>query len=132
MTPDATTHPTPTPVGGTLGSRNLWQSFGLGLAVIAVVGIVVRVAYIQIVGPHTRVYTDSSWYYLLAKDVRHGLGYIDIGRQFGFGGPPTRRPTAFLPPGYPSFLVVVQTLFGEAVHTARLSGVATGAATVAL
>jgi 4-amino-4-deoxy-L-arabinose transferase-like glycosyltransferase len=105
---------------------------------IVVIGLVVRVVYIQFVAPHSALMPDSGWYFWEAENLRHGLGYMYIPPP-KFGGNLDHdyrvvngHPTAFWPPGYPVFLVVVQIVFGAALHTSQLAGVATGAATIVL
>lgn len=112
------------------------RRFAIGLGAIALFGVLARVVYVEVVGPHTRYFTDSIWYYWLARDVRHGSGYIDIARQFGVssghGLAAVHRPTAFWPPAYPGYLVVVQSIFGQSLRASRFAGVVTGAATISL
>jgi 4-amino-4-deoxy-L-arabinose transferase-like glycosyltransferase len=118
---------------GATGSR---QRFVMGLLAAIAVGVVVRVAYLEIVGPHTRLFADSGWYYAQATNIRRGVGYVDIAREIGFWDgravPHGLRATAYWPPGYPTFLAGVQGLFGTTVFVSRLAGAATGAATIAL
>ena len=44
--------------------------------IAAVVGVVARVAYIQLVAPHGQLFPDSGWYFWQAQNLRHGLGYV--------------------------------------------------------
>jgi 4-amino-4-deoxy-L-arabinose transferase-like glycosyltransferase len=110
--------------------------FGVVLALIVVLGVLVRVVYIMRVAPHSGFFNDSIWYHLQATNIRTGAGYIDIAREFGaFNGHPEfagHRATAYWPPLFPGFLAVVQTGFGSGIRTSQYAGVATGAATVAL
>jgi 4-amino-4-deoxy-L-arabinose transferase-like glycosyltransferase len=114
------------------------RPFALPLAMTVVLGLIVRVVYIQFVAPHSVLMPDSGWYFWQAENLRHGLGYayippprfgVNIDRDFrAVNG----HPTAFWPPGYPAFLVVVQIIFGSALRTSQLAGAATGGATIAL
>ena len=110
--------------------------FAAGLVVLAAVGGVARFAYVELVAPHHRVFTDSAWYFVQARNIRTGLGYLDIGRQYAAANAHASafdlRPTAFWPPAYPTFLAGWQWVFGPAVLTSQLAGCALGALTVVL
>jgi 4-amino-4-deoxy-L-arabinose transferase-like glycosyltransferase len=112
------------------------RTFGIALGIVVLVGILVRVAYIRVVGPHTRLWNDSGWYFSQASNILHGRGYLDVGRQFAYqySDPSATRlvPGAFWPPGYPVFLAGVEWLFGPSWYATRMAGVATGGATVLL
>lgn len=111
------------------------RNFGLVLGGIVVLGVVVRIAYIEIVLHHVNVFADSIWYYQQGRSLRHGGGFVDVFHWFGWvdGHPaPKAAATAYWPPGYPSFLAVVQAVVGDGLRTSQLAGCATGAATIAL
>jgi 4-amino-4-deoxy-L-arabinose transferase-like glycosyltransferase len=112
------------------------RTFTVSLGAIVLFGVLVRVLYLEVVGPHTRLFADSGWYYAQAGNIRRGIGYVDIAREIGFWNgravPHGLRATAFWPPGYPTFLAGVQVLFGTTVFVSRVAGAATGAATIAL
>ncbi len=101
-----------------------------------VVGIAVRVVYVRVVGPHTKLWNDSGWYFSQAYNVLHGRGYLDIGHQFAYQSGHAAQtklvPGAFWPPGYPVFLAGVEWLFGPSWYATRMAGVVTGGATVLL
>lgn len=109
--------------------------FGVALAGIVLVGIAIRVVYVQVVAAHSVPFQDSLWYFDQAANIRRGVGYVDIGRQYGASNghrfAAGLRPTAFWPPGYPTFLAGVQRVFGDSFHTSRIAGAATGGATIA-
>ena len=111
-------------------------SFGVLLAVIAGVGVLIRIVYILVVIRHVKLFPDSVWYLIQAKNVRSGIGYVDVGRQFGafngHGATAGNVDTAYWPPLYTLFLAGVQSIFGEAVRTSQLAGIGTGAATIVL
>ena len=106
--------------------------FGVLLAIVVVVGCVVRAIYTLEVAPHTRLFPDSLWYRAQALNLRAGRGYVDVGGQLGAfrGLTPRTRATAYWPPLYPGYLAVGQALFGESVRGTQLLGCVTGAATV--
>jgi hypothetical protein len=111
-------------------------AFVIGLASVVACGIVARLAYVELVAPHYRISVDSSWYYVLGRDIRTGIGYVDPGRQFAVADHHPEdfaiRATAYWPPGYPAFLAAWQAVFGSAVLTSQLAGCALGGATIAL
>ena len=110
--------------------------FGLLLGAIALIGVVIRVLYIEHLAPSQRLFPDSWWYWFQAKNLRAGNGYIDIARQLGaFNGHASvagERPTAYWPPLYPMLLAIWQALVGDSIRTSQLLGSVTGATTVAL
>jgi hypothetical protein len=109
--------------------------FGVVLGAVAVLGAGIRFAYVVFVAPHGPLYADSFFYYEQALNLRHGLGYIEVFREFGHVRHPQAAgnfPTAYWPPGYPAFLVVIQSAFGDAIRTSKLGGCLSGAATIAL
>jgi 4-amino-4-deoxy-L-arabinose transferase-like glycosyltransferase len=111
-------------------------AFAVGLASIVACGIAVRFAYVELVAPHHRIFTDSSWYYVQARNIRTGLGYISVGREFAAANHHPDafaiRATAYWPPAYPTFLAAWQAVFGAAVQTSQLAGCALGGATIVL
>ena len=117
-------------------TRSTRTIFAFWLGIIAVVGIIVRLIYIERYAPYRHLFDDSSWYYLQALNLRRGHGYIDIAREFGVlkGHPEVagERATAYWPPLFPIALAGWQSIFGESVRTSQLMGVATGAATVVM
>jgi 4-amino-4-deoxy-L-arabinose transferase-like glycosyltransferase len=110
--------------------------FGVMLLAIAAGAAVLRVGYVEIVGPHARLFADSGWYQVQASNIRSGVGYIDVARELGFWNgmpvPHGHRATAYWPPAYPAFLAAVQRAFGTSVFVQRVAGAATGAASVAV
>jgi 4-amino-4-deoxy-L-arabinose transferase-like glycosyltransferase len=129
--------PAPTSVGEDVAvvvpSR---RTFTVSLGAIVLFGALVRVVYVEVIGPHARLFADSGWYYAQAANIRRGVGYVDIARQIGFWNghavPHELRATAYWPPAYPTFLAGVQVLFGTSIFVARVAGAATGAATILL
>jgi 4-amino-4-deoxy-L-arabinose transferase and related glycosyltransferases of PMT family len=110
--------------------------FRVLLGAVVVLGVVIRVVYIERFAPSERIFPDSFWYYAQARNLRAGNGYIDIARQLGaFNGHPAvagHRATAYWPPLFPMFLAVWQAIFGESIRTSQLMGCVTGAGTVLL
>lgn len=110
------------------------RHFAVSLAAVALLGVLIRLVYVQVLGPHARLYNDSGWYFANGANLLHGDGYLDVGRQFAFQtghwSATTRRPSAFWPPGYPVFLAGVDWLLGVSWYVARMAGIATGAATI--
>lgn len=121
---------------GGVGDDHPQRTFAIALGVVVVLGIAVRAAYVRVVGPHTRLWNDSGWYFSQAANILHGRGYLDVGRQFAYQYSKTTatrlEPGAFWPPGYPVFLAGVEWLFGASWYATRMAGVATGGVTVLL
>jgi hypothetical protein len=117
--------------GTTVGRVRL--GFGAWLVIIVATGVVVRALYVLLVIPDADIFADSLWYYQQARNLRAGLGYIDFTGQFApaAAGEPAMA-TAYWPPGYPAFLVVVQAIAGDALRTSQLGGCVTGAATITI
>jgi 4-amino-4-deoxy-L-arabinose transferase-like glycosyltransferase len=103
-------------------SRFAWR-----LVLIAVAGVVLRIAYDTVVLHRLHLGLDSTWYYLEAGLLRRHHSYADPSVFVAH-----RLPTAAHPPAYPAFLALVQSLFGDSVRTSQLAGLATGAATIVL
>jgi 4-amino-4-deoxy-L-arabinose transferase-like glycosyltransferase len=113
------------------------STFWPALVGIVVVGALVRAAYIELVAPSQHVFPDSSWYFLQAHNLRAGLGYIDIRREFGaFNGHPDiagSRATAYWPPLYPMLLAGWQAVFSaDSFRASQFAGCLTGGITIGL
>ena len=112
------------------------RAFGLTLGIVALIGVIIRAVYIERLAPSQHIFPDSFWYFIQAKNLRNGHGYIDIAREFGaFNGHPDiagERATAYWPPLFPIVLAGWQSIFGESIRTSQLMGVATGAVTVVM
>src|SRR6266705_83462 len=81
-----------------------FHRFAFGLVVMAVAGVLIRVAYVVELGQRMRLGLDSVWYSLAAYPVSRGQGYLDPGLLFQRGA---HRATAAWPPLYPTFLALV-------------------------
>jgi 4-amino-4-deoxy-L-arabinose transferase-like glycosyltransferase len=103
--------------------------FELGLAVIAVVALALRLAYVDLVSRHIHFGLDTVWYQLESGTISSGHGFIDPTKYFGTG---ISVPTAFRPPLYPTFLAMVTKSIGSSRHTFQMVGCVVGLATVVL
>ena len=101
--------------------------FGRRLAVVAVVALIVRVAYVVLVMRNRPLGLDSESYRQLALGIRDRLGYV---------GPPDakgiRTATATFPPVYPAYLATASVVVGRSVLALRLATAAIGVVNVAL
>lgn len=99
----------------------------VGLAVVTVLALVLRVAYVLVVVPRTDLGADATWYLLQAGIIGSGRGFLDPEAFFASGA---SVATANFPPLWPAVLAVAEWagLGGERAY--RLAGVAFGTATV--
>jgi hypothetical protein len=104
-------------------------SFFAWLPVIMAVGLVARVGYVLIVGPHLKLGLDSTWYELQAGTLAHGKGYIDPDSFYRLG---RVVPTANFPPLWPMALAVANRLGLDTRAGYQLVGAALGTVTVGL
>ncbi len=56
--------------------------------------------------------SDFSWYHLRGVDLANALGYVEAG-----------EPTAYWPVGYPAFLGMLYSIFGQSVSVAKLANI---------
>lgn len=96
---------------------------------IALVGLVLRVAYVLIVMPRVTLGQDAIWYRLQAGLISGGVGYVDPAAFFAAG---RAVPTAQFPPAWPALLALVDQLGGTTPRAEMLVGATLGAVTVLL
>ncbi len=104
------------------------RSFAIGLAVIAGVGLAVRVAAAFFFDARTGIGGDAVWYTGVARHLALGDGFIEP-LQFALG---RRVPTAAHPPLYPLYLSVVDLAIGKSLIVHRLWSCLPGVGTVVL
>jgi 4-amino-4-deoxy-L-arabinose transferase-like glycosyltransferase len=90
------------------------------LAGVALLALVVRVAYLAFASGSIRLHSDAAQYDALARHLAAGDGYVDTYPQL------LLHATAFRPPGYPALLSVFYRVFGSSVGLARGLDVAIG------
>jgi 4-amino-4-deoxy-L-arabinose transferase-like glycosyltransferase len=109
------------------GARSL--GFGPCLALIVVVGLGARVAYVLVLGPDLDDGFDAIWYQLQAGTISTGLGYLDPAAFYGrFEG----VPTAQFPPLWPAVLALARLVGLDSRTSFGLVGAVLGTATVLL
>ena len=111
------------------GSRGRTSDFALALAVIAVVGFLIRLAYVLLVADDVPLGRDSVWYALASGPLSEGKGFLTPGIYFRTG---EIVATAGYPPGYPTFLALVTKIAGPGSETFRIAGALLGTITVVL
>ena len=115
--PDASVARPPESVGRT-------RDFALALGVIAVVALVIRVAYVVLIANDLPLGQDSVWYTLVSGPLSEGQGFIAPGIYFRTG---QQVATAGYPPGYPALLALVTKIANPDHETFRLAGALLGA-----
>jgi hypothetical protein len=105
------------------------RRFQLSLGAIAVVALLVRIAFVVIVDPTVPRVGDASAYHLLANNLADGRGYI---RPFDFAVLDRVRPTAEYPPLFPALVSVVSFVGFKSVEAQRLAMTLVGTGTVAV
>jgi 4-amino-4-deoxy-L-arabinose transferase-like glycosyltransferase len=95
----------------------------LGIAAAAVVGLVVRVAYVVGVDPVVRQPSDGDWYHRVANALADGHGYVHPYL-------PGDVPTADFPPALPFLLAPASWLGFDSVRAHQLVLCVVGTATV--
>jgi 4-amino-4-deoxy-L-arabinose transferase-like glycosyltransferase len=105
------------------------RDFALVVGAIALLALIVRVAYVLLVANDLRLGRDSVWYTLVSGPLSEGKGYLAPGTYFRSG---QMVATAGYPPGYPAFLAIVTWIFDPEHETFRLAGAVLGAVTVVL
>ena len=83
------------------------RRFARRLAVVAVLGLVARIAYVLVIGRHLTLGFDAIWYELQAGTVASGKGYVDPDSYYRLGH---LVPTANFPPLWPIVLAVANRL----------------------
>ena len=94
---------------------------------LAVVALVLRIAYVLAIGPRAPLGLDGTWYALQAGTIADGAGYVDPGRFYAFRG---AVPTAQFPPLWPGLLALVHEVGFESLRSYRIVGGFVGATTV--
>jgi 4-amino-4-deoxy-L-arabinose transferase-like glycosyltransferase len=105
------------------------RNFLIALLAIALVALVVRVAFVLVVDPKLPDPGDATAYHLLANNLADGRGYI---RPFDFRILHVSRPTAEYPPLFPALLAVPSFLGAKSVDAQRVFLCFVGTGTVVL
>jgi 4-amino-4-deoxy-L-arabinose transferase-like glycosyltransferase len=113
----------PSAPGETAPSRRRVPGAVLGIAAAAIVGLVVRVAYVLGVEPVVRRPSDGDWYHLVANGIADGRGYVHPYL-------PGDVPTADFPPVLPLLLAPASWLGFDSVRAHQLVLCVVGTATV--
>jgi hypothetical protein len=103
-------------------------SFGVRLAAITLLGLVVRVVFALHFGPRLGIGGDGLTYHFTANFLADGKGYVDA-QSLAFAG--VQRPSAEHPPLYPTLLGAVSALGGDGFSAHRVASCFMGAGTVA-
>jgi 4-amino-4-deoxy-L-arabinose transferase-like glycosyltransferase len=103
--------------------------FGVKLALVALIALAIRIAFIVIVAPKVPPLGDASAYHLLAENLAHGRGYI---RPFDLQRLGLVHPTAEYPPLFPAVLSIAARLGVHSVDGQRVVCACIGAVTVAI
>lgn len=96
---------------------------------IAVVALLVRVAFVLVVNPKLPDPGDATAYHLLANNLADGRGYI---RPFDLRILHVSRPTAEYPPLFPALLAIPSFLGAKSVDAQRIFLCFVGTGTVVL
>ncbi len=99
------------------------------LVAIMVIGLMARVGYLWIVGPHLKLGLDSTWYDLQAGTLASGKGYVDPDSYYRLG---RLVPTAVFPPLWPILLAIANRLGLDTQTGYQVVGGLLGTATVGL
>ena len=105
------------------------RNFLVALVAIAVVALVVRIAFVLVVDPKLPDPGDATAYHLLANNLADGRGYI---RPFDLRLLHVARPTAEYPPLFPALLAVPSFLGAKSVDAQRVFLCFVGTGTVVL
>ena len=105
------------------------RSFLVALLAIALVALIVRIAFVLVVDPKLPDPGDATAYHLLANNLADGRGYI---RPFDFRILHVSRPTAEYPPLFPALLAVPSFLGAKSVDAQRIFLCFVGTGTVVL
>jgi 4-amino-4-deoxy-L-arabinose transferase-like glycosyltransferase len=103
--------------------------FAIALGVIALVALVIRIAFVNIVAPTVPRLGDANAYHLLAEQLAEGKGYI---RPFDHLLLHLNRPTAEYPPLFPIVLSFATRLGLDTIEQQRIFLSFVGAGTVTL
>lgn len=104
-------------------------SFAAGVALLALLALAIRLAYIELLGDRLSEGADSLWYQLQAGTIAGGDGYVDPAAAYGEG---RSVATANFPPLWPAVLAVVHRLGGQSEQWFQAAGAVVGTATVVL
>ena len=105
------------------------RRFVRALTALVGLGLVVRIAYLVVIGRHLTFGLDAIWYELQAGTLGSGKGYVDPSAFYRTGA---RVPTATFPPLWPGLLAVAK-LMGLGSETGyQVVGALVGSVTVAL
>lgn len=105
------------------------RTFLIAMLAIAVVALLVRVAFVLVVNPKLPDPGDATAYHLLANNLADGRGYI---RPFDLRILHVSRPTAEYPPLFPALLAIPSFLGAKSVDAQRIFLCFVGTGTVVL
>ncbi|MDT5001281.1 MAG: hypothetical protein QOK12_3386 [Mycobacterium sp.] len=103
--------------------------FAIALGAVALVALVIRIAFVNIVAPTVPRLGDANAYHLLAEQLAEGKGYI---RPFDHLLLHLNRPTAEYPPLFPIVLSFATRLGLDTIEQQRIFLSFVGAGTVTL
>ncbi|HVN49895.1 MAG TPA: glycosyltransferase family 39 protein [Acidimicrobiales bacterium] len=112
-----------------MATRLKGAPFSWWLVGIMALGLVVRVGYVWIVGPHLKLGLDATWYELQAGTLAEGKGYVDPDSFYRLG---RLVPTATFPPLWPMLLAAANHLGVDTQTGSQLVGGMLGTVTVGL
>jgi 4-amino-4-deoxy-L-arabinose transferase-like glycosyltransferase len=104
------------------------SQFNRRLAVVVVLGLAVRVAYVLVVMRHRELGFDANWYHDMANTISEGRGYQVRCRVITSC---EYRPTAYFPPLFPLLLSLPSRLGATSLTSHQLFACGVGACTVA-
>lgn len=105
--------------------RKWWYAIGA----IALVGLVIRIAYVLTVGSDINLGADATWYQLQAGIVAGGSGYLNPQALLEGG---RVVPTAAFPPLWPGLLALVHLAGPTSREAFQIAGACVGTVTVVL
>lgn len=103
--------------------------FWIGLGIIAVIALAIRVAFVAIRQSGVKLAGDAAYYFLQARAVANGHGFVD---PFLFEGPGLIRPGADHPPGFVLLLVFLHKIGITSENGQRYALCVLGTVTVVL
>lgn len=108
------THATQAAAGGPSTPPSEWtRTSRIGLCVVAVAALAVRIQNVAINKTHAKLYGDAFDYFMQGKNLAAGNGYVQTLGTFRMNSDlpsGTLVPTAAHPPGFTTFLALLQRL----------------------
>lgn len=105
------------------------SSFGLGVALFACVGLLIRIVSVLVWQQHFELHGDQVFYHHQANALADGFGYVN---PYALQGAGWLVPTAAHPPVYSTYLALFSLLGADSPVAHRLASCLLGAATVVL